>query len=80
MSSQYLEYWYMALAHQRGLKLRTSVPDRLMQRLYAARRGAMDSDLDKLSIVRPMPDQLWIVSRETQPDPDPKTHPEPIQR
>jgi hypothetical protein len=78
VSSSYLEYWYMALAHQRGLKLRTSAPDRLLQRLYAARRGAQDPDLDRLSIVRPLPDQLWIISRETISDPAPETHPEPL--
>jgi hypothetical protein len=75
MSSSYLEYWYMALAHRRGLKLRTSAPDRLLQRLYAARRGAMDTDLDRLSIVRPFADQLWIVSRETISSPPTETHP-----
>jgi hypothetical protein len=68
----------MALAHRHGLKLRTSAPDRLLQRLYAARRGAQDPDLDRLSIVRPMPDQLWIISRETLDPPPTQAHPEPL--
>jgi hypothetical protein len=78
MASQYLEYWYMALGYRSGLKLRSTSPDRLVQRLYAARRGAQDPDLDKLSIVRPFPDQLWIIHRETSDSPDPEAHPEPI--
>lgn len=68
----------MALNHRYGLKLRSSSPDRLIQRLYAARRGSMDPDLEQLSLMRPMQDQVWIVRRETSTEADTQTHPESV--
>lgn len=60
-----LEYLYQALASERGIKLEVSDPERARQRLYAARREAMDTALDVLSVVQSPtdPSHLWIIKR-----------------
>lgn len=62
-----LALWYEALHSQCGIEVRSNDPERLMQRLYAARRKAAgDEALQSLSIVRPpQADLLFIVKRES---------------
>lgn len=60
-----IEYLYQALASDHGIKVETNDVEGLRQRLYAARRKAMDPSLDVLSLV-PSPTGesiLWIVKR-----------------
>lgn len=59
----YIEYWYQALAMERGVVLKTDNPKLLVAKLYAARKAAMDPDLEVLSIVlSPLAsDQVWII-------------------
>ena len=61
-----LEYWYMALNSPLGVCLRTSDPERLRQRLYAARREAADPQLDSISVaISPTAeDEVWLVKRK----------------
>lgn len=60
-----IELWLTALASQCGVIIETDDVALITQRLYAARRKALDSDLDALSVVRSPtnPNQLWIVKR-----------------
>lgn len=65
----YIEYWYQALAMERGVVLKTDNPKLLIAKLYAARKAAMDPDLDALSIVlAPLShDQVWIIRNGSSP-------------
>lgn len=61
--AEYVSYWYSALASEFGVVVWSDNPDALKQRLYAARREAMDPALESLSIVvsPTNPEHLWIV-------------------
>lgn len=60
-----MNYWYMALSSPFGIELVCSDADATRTRLYAARRAAKDTDLDKISVcVSPFdPMKLWLVKR-----------------
>jgi len=49
VNTPYLEALYRALHSERGIVVRTNDPEKLKQRLYAARRAAKDEELAKLS-------------------------------
>lgn len=62
----YVEFLYRALDAEVGIAISTSDPNRLMQKLYAARKSACDPSLDELSITpsRISPDnELWVVRK-----------------
>lgn len=58
-----LHLLYEALASEIGISVSTSDPERAKHQLYAARRKAGDSALDKVSIVVPpfSTNKLWLV-------------------
>lgn len=61
-----LEFWYRAFASALGVVLRTSDPERMKQKLYAARREALDPDLESIAIVQSPVDpnnELWLVKK-----------------
>jgi len=61
-----LSLWYTALAADVGIKVQSSDPERLRQRLYQVRKGSGDPALDGLSlIISPLdPECVWIVKKE----------------
>jgi hypothetical protein len=61
-----LSYWYKALHSPRGVCLVVNDPERIRQKLYAARREAKDAALDNISVCpSPLdPTRLWLVKKE----------------
>ena len=61
-----LNQWYRALSSPLGIELIVSDAESVRTKLYAARRDAKDSDLEKISIcLSPFdPMKLWLVKRE----------------
>jgi hypothetical protein len=61
-----LNHWYRALHSPGGVQIVCSDVNLMRSRLYAARREAQDSDLDKISICgSPFdPMRLWLVKKE----------------
>lgn len=60
-----LEYWYQAIASEKGIKLETNDILGLQRRLYKARAESADPELANLALV-PSPttsNQLWIIKR-----------------
>jgi hypothetical protein len=66
-----LEHWYAALRSPEGIVLRVSDFNAVRQKLYAARKEAMDPELDGLSLVQSPtdPNELWIVKKESADGP-----------
>lgn len=64
-STNFLEFWYLAMASKVGIIIETSDRERAKQALYRARVDAMDDALSSLTIMTsPMsPNQLWIVKK-----------------
>lgn len=61
-----IELLYKALDSALGVVVLTNDPERLRQKLYAARREAMNPDFESLTFMpsRGSPDtELWIVKR-----------------
>jgi hypothetical protein len=63
VSKEFLDLWYAALASDHGIVVATTSRDALRQKLYTARRGANDPDLNCLSLVLSPTDDshVWIV-------------------
>lgn len=61
-----LNYWYRALHSPMGVELSVSDATAIRARLYAARKEAQDTDLDKISICHSPfdPMKLWLVKKE----------------
>lgn len=61
-----LNYWYRALASEKGIEILTTDTRAASQRLYKARHDAKDSDLNLISICASPhdPDKLWLVKRK----------------
>lgn len=79
-----LHYWYQAAASPLGIVLFTDDSQRLIQKLYAARRDAADESLKALSIVQsPVdPSHIWIVRKDADSSRNgdtPEGNPEPSQ-
>ena len=57
------ELWYMALASEVGVIIRTDDPHEAREELYAIQRGLKDPDLDDVVIVEPGtdPNDLMLV-------------------
>ena len=62
----YLNFWYMALASERGIEIVTDNFDVLRTKLYSLRAAVKDTDLAGIAIcVSPFdPNRLWLVKRE----------------
>jgi len=62
-----VQLWYEAAAHEFGLRLVLANPkdrESILGKLYAARKGTMDPNLDCLSICKPEGGkELWIVQQ-----------------
>lgn len=60
-----LEPWYTALRSSVGVCIRVSDKKLAIQRLYAARKAALDPALDSISIVQSptADDELWLIKR-----------------
>ena len=64
--NNYLEFLYRALEAEVGIVISTSDPDRLQQKLYAARNNHADPALAELSITPSRLDpknELWVVRK-----------------
>lgn len=63
-----IEFFYRALHSSLGIKVASSDPEKLRQKLYAARRDLKDPDLDGLALVpsRVNPQHLWIVKKNAK--------------
>jgi len=70
MVVNFVEFWYLALAQPVGIVIETNDPERLRQRLYAARRDAMEEDFAKISIVisPTNPNHIWLVHKRIDPE------------
>lgn len=67
MSSNYLELWYRAFASTFGIVILTDNPERLKQKLYAARKDSLDPDLESISIIQSPTDpnnEFWLVKKD----------------
>ncbi len=60
-----LEYWQRALQTSAGICIETDNVNRLIQRLYQARRASFMPELESLSVVQSPanPLQVWIVHK-----------------
>lgn len=63
--SDFLQFWYQALAADHGLAVATTDRNAMRQKLYSARAAANDPDLDKLSLVLSPTDDahIWIIKK-----------------
>ncbi len=61
-----LNHWYRALHSPLGVELIVSDAEAIRARLYAARKAAHDTDLDKVAIcLSPFdPMKLWLVKKD----------------
>jgi hypothetical protein len=68
MSKPVLHYWYSALSANIGIELVTSDAEACRQRLYAARREAKDTDLDRVALTVSTfdPMRVWLVKRRSK--------------
>lgn len=60
-----LELWYQALRAHVGIRILSDDPKKLQQKLYAARREALDPELAGLALILPpgLTNQLWIAHK-----------------
>ena len=65
-----LEHWYAALRSPSGVCVRVSDVTRVRAQLYAARKEAMDPNLENLAIVQSPTagNELWIVHKPKAAD------------
>lgn len=62
-----LNHWYRALSSPRGIELIVSDAEAVRARLYAARKAAKDTDLDRIAVcLSPFdPMKLWLVKKDS---------------
>jgi hypothetical protein len=78
MNSSLVELLYAAYNSEFGIKVTTSDPDRLRQRMYKERK--IDPCLSCLSFVTSPSNpagEIWIVKKSNGPDLNQETHTEP---